>query len=58
VYYNRPYGEIFDLQEDPGEVRNLWDDPDSQPLKLQLLQELIWAEMGNEPLPMPRVAVA
>ena len=24
VYYNRDYGELFDLQEDPHEVNNLW----------------------------------
>lgn len=58
VYYNHDYGELFDLQEDPGEINNLWDDPDSRELKTALLQKLIWAEMGKEPLLMPRVAGA
>ncbi len=58
VYYRQPYGEIFDLEADPGETRNLWDDPASQGLKAELLQRLLWAEMGKEPLWMPRVAGA
>lgn len=24
VHYNREYGELYDLQEDPGELVNLW----------------------------------
>ncbi|MCD6361354.1 MAG: sulfatase-like hydrolase/transferase, partial [Armatimonadetes bacterium] len=55
VYYNRPYGELFDLQEDPGEVNNLWDDPAAQDLKHELVMKLLFAEMGKEPLPMPRI---
>lgn len=55
VYYNQTYGELFDLQEDPGEFQNLWDDPRSQDLKQRLLLKFLHAEMGKEPLPMPRV---
>jgi uncharacterized sulfatase len=55
VYYNRPYGELFDLVEDPGEVRNLWDAPDAQGLKNELVMKLLFAEMGKEPVPMPRI---
>ena len=55
VYYNRPYGELFDLQEDPNEVRNLWDDPAHADLKAELVMKLLHAEMGKEPLPMPRI---
>ncbi|WP_168120817.1 sulfatase-like hydrolase/transferase [Paenibacillus sp. HB172176] len=58
VYYNRPYGELFDLQEDPKELRNLWDDPDSAPLKTELLQRMLWAELGKEAMPMPRISGA
>ncbi|WNQ10728.1 sulfatase-like hydrolase/transferase [Paenibacillus aurantius] len=58
VYYNRPYGELFDLREDPGEFRNLWNDPASQGVRLELMQRLVWAEMGKEPLWMPRIAGA
>ena len=55
VYYNQEYGEIFDLKEDPGELRNLWNDPAAAGLKSGLLLKYIWAELGKEPLPMPRI---
>ncbi|MEK3721209.1 sulfatase family protein [Paenibacillus sp. FSL H8-0034] len=55
VYYNQTYGEIFDLQEDPGELNNLWDDSKSAALKTELLLKYVWAELGKEPLPMPRI---
>ena len=54
VYYNRDYGELFDLEEDPGEVNNLWSDPAHAALKAELLLKLIFAEMGKEPLWTPR----
>ncbi|GIP37873.1 sulfatase [Paenibacillus sp. J31TS4] len=55
VYYNQSYGELFDLQNDPGELHNLWDEPEYGKLKTELLFKYIWAEMGKEPLPMPRI---
>ena len=55
VYYNREYGELFDLQEDPGEVNNLWDKPECAELKADLVMKLLFAEMGKEPLWMPRI---
>ncbi|MFS0726716.1 sulfatase [Paenibacillus sp. 1P07SE] len=58
LYYNQVYGELFDLLEDPGELRNLWDSPDHQMLKTELLLRYAWAELGKEPLPMPRIAHA
>ncbi|MBD5778031.1 sulfatase-like hydrolase/transferase [Pelagicoccus sp. NFK12] len=58
TYYNREYGELFDLQADPGELNNLWDSPDHKDLKAALVLKLLHAEMGKEPLPMPRVSMA
>jgi len=58
VYYNRPYGELFDLKNDPGEINNLWDNPASKDLKSDLLLKLIHAELGKEPMWMPRVCGA
>lgn len=51
-------GELFDLEADPDERRNLWDDPDSQRLKGELLEAFVRAEIEREPLPMPRLSVA
>ncbi len=58
TYYNQPYGELFDLEDDPGETNNLWDDPESMQLKNELLLKLIHADMGIEPIWMPRIAGA
>ncbi|WP_018755901.1 sulfatase family protein [Paenibacillus terrigena] len=55
VYYNQTYGEIFDLEQDPQERHNLWKDPAYQSLKSELLLKYIWAELGKEPMPMPRI---
>jgi arylsulfatase A-like enzyme len=55
VYYNRDYGELFDLQADPGEINNLWGRPEYAQLKADLVMKLLHAEMGKEPLWMPRV---
>jgi arylsulfatase A-like enzyme len=58
VYYNQEYGELFDLQEDPGEINNLWNSPDHTVLKSKLIHKFLFAEMGKEPLSMPRIAGA
>ena len=58
VYYDREYGELYDLQTDPGELTNLWDHPESQGVKNQLLLSALSAEMDKAPLPMDRVAEA
>ena len=58
VYRDQPYGELFDLQEDPGEVRNLWDDSATAALKGRLLHAGLNAEIRREPTRMPRIAGA
>ena len=55
VYYNREYGELFDLETDPDEINNLWDKPEYATLRAELVMKLLHAEMGKEPLWMPRV---
>ena len=55
VYCNEEYGEIFDLEKDPQEINNLWNNPDYQELKTQLLMKYIWAELKKEPMWMPRI---
>ena len=58
VYYNRDCGELYDLKEDPSEVNNLWDNPACSSLKTELLLKYIWAELGKEPMWMPRISGA
>jgi len=58
VYRDQPYGELFDLQEDPGELRNRWNDPAYASLKGKLLLRFVNAELKREPMRLPRIAVA
>ena len=55
VYRAFACGELFDLEADPGEFHNRWNDPDYAGIKAQLLHEFVQAEMAKEVLPMPRV---
>ncbi|MBN1351586.1 sulfatase-like hydrolase/transferase [candidate division KSB1 bacterium] len=52
-YSDRDFGELFDLQQDPGELHNLWAAPEfatlKNELKLRLLDELMRTEC-----PLPR----
>lgn len=58
VHYKREYGELYDHVEDPGEYKNLWDLPEYQELKKNLLLEFMYADMEIEPMPMPRICGA
>ncbi|MFP4056527.1 MAG: sulfatase [Candidatus Brocadiia bacterium] len=58
VYRKWDCGELFDLQEDPQEVNNLWDEPQAAELKCGLLHRFHQARMQGESLPMPRIAGA
>ena len=58
VYQAQDYGELFDLENDPEELHNLWDDPAAVELKQRLLLKLVQAELAKEPMWMPRVACA
>jgi len=58
IHFNKEYGELYDLLEDPGELRNLWDLPAYGGLKSRLLLRFLHGEMAKAPLPMPRIAGA
>jgi arylsulfatase A-like enzyme len=58
VYRGAPYGELFDLEADPGETRNLWESPDHAALRAELLHRAVQYEIEREPTRMPRVAGA
>ncbi len=39
-FLDEPYGQLFDMQNDPDEVNNLWDDPQHEATKQKLLAVL------------------
>lgn len=41
VYANASWGELYDLQEDPHELRNLWDEAAHQGLRGELMTQLV-----------------
>jgi len=57
VFHGCEIGELYDLERDPAETKNLWADPAAAPLKLRLLK-LTCDRMARtvDPLP-PREAV-
>ena len=58
VYRDRDWGEMFDLEQDPREERNLWDNPACATLKCELLRRFVNAELKREPTRMKRIAHA
>jgi len=52
------YGELFDLEEDPRELHNRWDDTRYAAVKTRLLQAFVQAEIQREGTRMPRIAGA
>jgi hypothetical protein len=58
VYRDHDYGEIFDLQQDPEERVNLWNDPAAAGLKCELLRRFMNAELKREPTRLPSIAGA
>jgi arylsulfatase A-like enzyme len=55
VYHGSPVGELYDLENDPHEFVNLWDDPGSQELKYRLIKRLFDAVMLATDEGQPRV---
>lgn len=43
VYDGQTWGELVDLQQDPLELRNLWNDAAAQPLRARLMESLVQA---------------
>mgnify|MGYP003584317201 CR=1 FL=1 len=56
VYRDGADGELFDLEADPGEIRNLWHDPSAAALKSDLLHRFLQTTLRDEPMRMPRIA--
>jgi uncharacterized sulfatase len=58
VYRDREYGELFDLESDPNERCNLWEDPASAHIREAMLRKSLNAEITREPMRLPRIAHA
>jgi len=58
VYRDQDYGELFDLQSDPEERSNLWDDPSASEVKAEMIRQSLNAELVREPMRLPRIAHA
>ena len=58
IHFGTEEGELYDLESDPEEVRNLWNDPASATLKAHLMELLLQANLEREPVWMPRIALA
>lgn len=58
VYQEDGTGELYDLEEDPQELNNLWAQPQYADLKNDLLLKYIRADLSRESKSMPRIANA
>ncbi len=58
LYRDESYGEMFDLHADPGEVHNLFDEPEHRELRADLLARFMNAEMTRETSRYARIAIA
>lgn len=58
VYRGHPFGELFDLKEDPNELRNLWNSGGHAGIKAELLHRFVQAEISREATVMARVSGA
>ena len=48
------WGELYDLENDPGEFHNLWDDPAHASAKARLIEQLLRIEIAHiDRVPMP-----
>ncbi|MGH2613601.1 MAG: sulfatase family protein [Thermomicrobiales bacterium] len=58
VYRDRDWGELFDLDADPNETKNLFHNPDFADVKAHLMDRFLNAELRRETSKYPRIAVA
>jgi arylsulfatase A-like enzyme len=57
VYYGQNWGELYDLENDPGELNNLWDDTECQNTKMAMMERLVHEQIAlndNSPQPLGR----
>ena len=57
VYDGQAWGELYDLEDDPHELRNLWDDPAHRPLRHALTESLLRAMLAaSDDSPYPEAS--
>jgi len=49
---------LYDLEDDPNELKNRFNDPEYAGVKALLYQKMVEADLEREPAFMPRVAGA
>ena len=57
LYDRTEWGELYDLENDPSELVNLWDDPDAGAAKAECLERLARQQMAlvdRSPFPTNR----
>ena len=57
IAHTDPWGELYDLANDPHEMDNLFDDPTHQAVRAEMMERLAYREMelaDRSPLPMGR----
>lgn len=42
LWEGQPFGELYDLENDPGEIANLWDDPGARSIRKDLMERMAW----------------
>lgn len=48
-------GQLYNMQDDPAELNNLYGRPEAQSIQLELLEDLLtWRLRVEDPLPLPR----
>ena len=54
VFHGTGWGELYDLQDDPGEFDNLWDDPSHAATRARMVEQLLLAEIEHvDRVPLP-----
>ena len=54
VYYGHDWGELYDLENDPGELTNLWDSAEHQDSKMTMMERLVQEQIAlNDTSPQP-----